>query len=120
MPGRRPLFSKVTGRCLDARSSHYISAARSSHGTTSDRPIPQSSSAKKVVRHCEFSETFGILEKHHAWFLSNLKWSLVVNSRLRVVGHPFLGVGGLKEAPRALVREHVTRTLQHGRCNGEK
>jgi hypothetical protein len=36
--------------------------------------------AKKVVRHCAFSEKFGILEKHHisndatenAWFLSNL------------------------------------------------
>jgi hypothetical protein len=55
-------------------------AARSLHGTTSDRPIPQSSSAKKVVRHCEFSEKFGILKKHYvsnnatenAWFLSNL------------------------------------------------
>jgi hypothetical protein len=33
-------------------------AARSPHGTTSDRPIPQSISAKKVVRHCEFSEKF--------------------------------------------------------------
>ena len=31
-------------------------AARSPHGTTSDRPIPQSSSPEKVVRHCEFSE----------------------------------------------------------------
>jgi hypothetical protein len=38
--------------------------------------VPQ----KKVARHCEFSEMFGILEKHHvsndgtenAWFLSNL------------------------------------------------
>jgi hypothetical protein len=56
-------------------------AARSPHGTTSDRPIPQNSSAKKVVRHREFSEKFGILEKHHvsineavenAWFLSSL------------------------------------------------
>jgi hypothetical protein len=55
-------------------------AARSPHGTTSDCPIPQSSSAKKVVRHCEFSEKFEMLEKHHvlndatenAWFLSNL------------------------------------------------
>jgi hypothetical protein len=37
--------------------------ARSPHGTTSDRPIPQSISAKKVVRHCEFSDKFGILEK---------------------------------------------------------
>jgi hypothetical protein len=31
---------------------------------------------KKIVRHCEFSEKFGILEKHdateNAWFLSNL------------------------------------------------
>jgi hypothetical protein len=34
------------------------------------------------------------------------KWSLVVNSHLRVaVGHLFLVVGGLKEDP---VREHVT------------
>jgi hypothetical protein len=40
-------------------------AARSPHDTTSDRPIPQNSSAKKVVRHCEFFEKFGILEKHH-------------------------------------------------------
>jgi hypothetical protein len=40
-------------------------AARSPHGATLDRPIPQSSSAKKVVRHCEFSKNFGILEKHH-------------------------------------------------------
>jgi hypothetical protein len=49
------------------------------HGTTSDRAIPKSSSAIKVVRHGEFSEKFGILEKHHvsndatenAWFLSS-------------------------------------------------
>jgi hypothetical protein len=55
-------------------------AARSPHGTTSDRPIPQSSSVEKVVRHYEFSEKCGNLEKHHvsndatknAWFLSNL------------------------------------------------
>jgi hypothetical protein len=55
-------------------------AARSPHGTTSDRPIPQSSSAKKVVRHCVFSEKFGVLEKHlvsndateNAWILRNL------------------------------------------------
>jgi hypothetical protein len=55
-------------------------AAQSPHGTTSDCPIPQSSSAKKVVRHCVFSEKFAILKKHHvsndatgnAWFLSNL------------------------------------------------
>jgi hypothetical protein len=55
-------------------------AARSPHGTTLDRPISESSSTKKVVRQCEFSEKFGILEKHHvsndatenAWFLSNL------------------------------------------------
>jgi hypothetical protein len=38
-------------------------AARSLHGTTSDRPILQNSSTKKVVRHCEFSEKFGIFEK---------------------------------------------------------
>jgi hypothetical protein len=36
-------------------------AARLPHGTTSDRLIPQCSSAKKVVRHYEFSEKFGIL-----------------------------------------------------------
>jgi hypothetical protein len=77
-PGRLPLFSTVTGRCLDARSSHYVYAVvRSPHGTTLDRSIPR----KKVVRYCEFSEKYGILEKHHvsndatenAWFLSNLK-----------------------------------------------
>jgi hypothetical protein len=41
-PGWLPLFSTVTGRCPDARSSHKI--------RTSDRLIPRSSSAKKVVR----------------------------------------------------------------------
>jgi hypothetical protein len=42
-------------------------------------------------------------------YMSNRKWSLVVNSHLRVaVGHLFLAVGGLKDAPRAPVREHVT------------
>jgi hypothetical protein len=42
-------------------------------------------------------------------YMSARKWSLVVNSQLRVaVGHPFLAVEGLKEAPRATVREHVT------------
>jgi hypothetical protein len=54
--------------------------ARSPHGTTSDRPIPQSSSVEKVVRHCEFSEKFKISEIRHvsngatenAWCLSNL------------------------------------------------
>jgi hypothetical protein len=40
-------------------------------------------------------------------YMSARKWSLVVNSHLRVaVGHPFLAVGGLKEAPPA--REHFT------------
>jgi hypothetical protein len=59
---------------------NIYAAARSPHGTTSDRWIPQSSSVKKVVRHCDFSEKFGILEKYHvsndatenAWFLSIL------------------------------------------------
>jgi hypothetical protein len=81
---RRPDDSRFsqqspTGAWMLAALTIYA-AARSPHGTTSDRPIPQSSSAKKVVRHCEFSEKFGILEKHHvsndatenAWFLSNL------------------------------------------------
>jgi hypothetical protein len=41
--------------------------------------------------------------------LSARKWSLEVNSRLRVaVGHSFLAVWELKEAPRTSVREHVT------------
>jgi hypothetical protein len=84
-------------------------------------PFFQSSSAKKVVRHSEFSEKFGILEKHHvsddatenAWSLKNhmstRKWFLVVNIHLRVaVEHPFLAVEGLKEALRAPVLEHVT------------
>jgi hypothetical protein len=38
-------------------------AAWSLLGTISDRPIPQSSSAKKVFKHCEFSEKFGNLIK---------------------------------------------------------
>jgi hypothetical protein len=43
------------------------------------------------------------------FFTSARKWSLVVNSHLRVaVGNPLLAVGGLKVAPRAPVREHVT------------
>jgi hypothetical protein len=42
-------------------------------------------------------------------YMSTRKWSLQVNSHLRVaVGHPFLAVGGLKEVPRDPVREHVT------------
>jgi hypothetical protein len=52
----------------------------------------------------------------NAWFLSNLIFLpgdgtlyLEVNSRLGIgVGHSFLVVGGLKDAPRALVREHIT------------
>jgi hypothetical protein len=67
------------GTWMLAASTIYATA-RSPHGTTSDRPIPQSSSAKKVVRHCEFSKKFGNLEKHHesndateiAWFQSNI------------------------------------------------
>jgi hypothetical protein len=61
------------------RAPTTYAASRPSHSTTLNRPIPQSSSAKKV-RHSEFSEKFGILAKHHvsndatenAWFLSNL------------------------------------------------
>ena len=80
-PGLLPLFSTVTGRCLDARSSHYIcSSTVTVRAPLQISPIPQSSSAKKVVRQCEFSEKFGILEKHHvsivatkdAWFLNSL------------------------------------------------
>jgi hypothetical protein len=42
-------------------------------------------------------------------YMSARKRSLVVNSHVRVaVGHPFLAVGGLKEALRATVREHIT------------
>jgi hypothetical protein len=72
------LFSQRSpaGAWMLAAPSIYATA-RSPHGTTSDRPIPQTSSAKKVVRHCEFSEKFGIMEKHHvsndatenAWFM---------------------------------------------------
>ena len=47
--------------------------------------------------------------------MSARKWSLVVNSHLRVaVGHPFLAVGELKDAPRTPVREHVI-PFQYGR-----
>jgi hypothetical protein len=93
-------------------------AARSPHGYTSDRPIPQSSSAIKV------SEIVIFLKRLEFW--RNIKWfnwkcmvyeqscmsasklSLVVNSHLRVAGgHPFLAVGGLKEAPPAPIRWHV-------------
>jgi hypothetical protein len=43
------------------------------------------------------------------YYMSATKWSLAVNSHLRVaVGHPFLAVGGLKDAPWAPVREHAT------------
>jgi hypothetical protein len=42
-------------------------------------------------------------------YMSTRKWSLAVKSHLRVaVGHPFLAVETLKNAPRAPVREHVT------------
>ena len=41
--------------------------------------------------------------------MSGRKWSLVVISHRRVaVWQPFLAVGGLKDAPRAPVQEHVT------------
>jgi hypothetical protein len=50
--------------------------ARSPHGTTSDRPIPQSSSAKKVVRHCEFSKKFGI-------------WRNIMNQIMQMKMHGF-------------------------------
>jgi hypothetical protein len=54
----------LAGAWMLAAPTIYATA-RSPHGTTSDRPIPQSSYPKKVVRHCEFSEKFGILEKNH-------------------------------------------------------
>jgi hypothetical protein len=42
-------------------------------------------------------------------YMSARKWSLVVNSHMRVaVGHTFVAVGGLKEAPPGTVWEHVT------------
>jgi hypothetical protein len=44
--------------------------------------------------------------------MSARKWSLVVNSH--TFGHTFLAVEGLKEAPRAPVREHVTPFNQAG------
>jgi hypothetical protein len=64
---RRPdgfRFSQLSpaGAWMLAAPTIYA-AARSPHGTTSDCTILQSSSAKKVVRHCEFSEKFEILEK---------------------------------------------------------
>jgi hypothetical protein len=41
--------------------------------------------------------------------ISTTKWSIEVYSHLRVAfGHPFLAVGGLKEALGAPVREHIT------------
>jgi hypothetical protein len=92
-------------------------AARSPHGTTLEHPISQNSSAKKVIRNFEFSEKYGILEKHQCQmmqlkmhgYMSARKWSLVVNSHLRMaVGYPFIAVGGLKGAPWVPVREHVT------------
>jgi hypothetical protein len=51
------------GAWMLADPTIYV-AARSLHGTTSDRLIPQSSSAKKMSD-IEFSEKFGILEKYH-------------------------------------------------------
>jgi hypothetical protein len=48
-------------------------------------------------------------------YMSAKKWSLVVNSHLRMAfGHPFHAVEGLKEAPRSPVREHVTPFNQVG------
>jgi hypothetical protein len=48
----------LTGAWMLAAPIIYA-AARSTFGNTSDRPIPQSSSAKKVdnVRNCDFSES---------------------------------------------------------------
>jgi hypothetical protein len=53
----------ASDRMLEAPTIY--TGAWSPHDTTLDRPISQSSSTKKVVRQCEFSEKFGILEKHH-------------------------------------------------------
>jgi hypothetical protein len=48
-------------------------------------------------------------------YMSARKWSLVVNSHLRVAfGHPFLAVGGLKDAPRIPAWEHVTPFITAG------
>jgi hypothetical protein len=48
--------------------------------------------------------------------MSARKWFLVVNSHLRMaVGHPFLAVGGLKEAHRAIHRPGARHTIQPGR-----
>jgi hypothetical protein len=81
-------------------------AAQPLHGTTLDRPISQSNFSKRVVRHCEFSEKFDVLEnpciKWYNWkcmvseqsYLSVKKWPPLVNSHIRVaVGHPFLQFG---------------------------
>jgi hypothetical protein len=74
-------FTQLSPASALILAAHTIYAAtQSPHGTTSDRPIPQISSAKYVVRHCEFSEKRWILEEHYvsndatenAWFLSNL------------------------------------------------
>jgi hypothetical protein len=54
--------SPAGARLLISRTIY--AAARSPHGTSLDRPISQSSSAKKVIKHCEFSEKCGILKKH--------------------------------------------------------
>jgi hypothetical protein len=49
-------------------------------------------------------------------YMSARKWSLVVNSHLRVtVGHPFVAVVGLKGAPWVDHRPGARHTLQHGR-----
>jgi hypothetical protein len=105
---------------------HVYAAARSLHGTTSDRPIPQSSSAKKVVRHCQFSEKVWNLGETSCikwcnWkcmvseqsYMSAGKWSLVVNNHLRVaVGHPFLQLGDWRRPhgpPSGSTSHHSTR-----------
>jgi hypothetical protein len=55
-PGSK-YFVTPAGAWMLAAPTIYA-AAQSPHGTTSDRPIPQSSSAKKVVRHYVFPEKF--------------------------------------------------------------
>jgi hypothetical protein len=69
--GRPSLWRSPAWELLVVRrqlcASMVVSDARTASAFfNGHRPVPPpSSSAKKVVRHCEFSEKFGMLETHH-------------------------------------------------------
>jgi hypothetical protein len=119
-PGRLPLFSTVTGRCLDACSSHYICSS--------------TVTARHHFRPPDFSKQFREKKSDIVNFLKSLEfWRNIMYQMMQLKMHAWLAIlyfcqemvpssqqpseggcwapfsysWGLKQAPRAPVREHV-------------